>query len=78
MMIEPQKLDYVSSDFDPPAILSRFRDQDDPIEFPVSKVSNQFLIQNRQLLKILCIVIYLIIEYIFFYCFRLLKQRSML
>lgn len=42
MMIEPQKLDYVASDLDPPAILSRFRDQDDPIEFPVSKVSDNF------------------------------------
>lgn len=38
MMIEPQKLDYVSSDFDPPAILARFHDQDYAIEFPVSKV----------------------------------------
>ncbi|KAG5864322.1 hypothetical protein JTB14_004435 [Gonioctena quinquepunctata] len=38
MMIEPQKLEYVSTDFDPPAILARFHDQDQPIEFPVSKV----------------------------------------
>lgn len=38
MMIEPQKLDYVSSDFDPPAILAKFLDQEYPIQFPVSKV----------------------------------------
>ncbi|XP_057664226.1 transcription-associated protein 1 [Diorhabda carinulata] len=38
MMIEPQKLDYVSTEFDPPAILARFNDQYQEIEFPVSKV----------------------------------------
>lgn len=41
MMIEPQKLDYVSSDYDPPSILARFRDQNEPIEFPVVKVSTK-------------------------------------
>lgn len=39
MMIEPQKLEYVSTEFDPPAILARFNDQEHEIEFPVSKVS---------------------------------------
>ncbi|CAH1110190.1 unnamed protein product [Psylliodes chrysocephalus] len=38
MMIEPQKLEYVSTEFDPPAILARFNDQEHEIEFPVSKV----------------------------------------
>ncbi|XP_072379030.1 transcription-associated protein 1 [Diabrotica undecimpunctata] len=38
MMIEPQRLDYVSTDFDPPAILARFHDHYQEIEFPVSKV----------------------------------------
>ncbi|KAJ8954217.1 hypothetical protein NQ318_005812 [Aromia moschata] len=38
MMIEPQKLDFISSDFDPPAILARFNYQEQPIEFPVSKI----------------------------------------
>lgn len=38
MMIEPQKLDYICSDFDPPAIIANFHDQDKPVEFPVQKV----------------------------------------
>ncbi|CAG9767854.1 unnamed protein product [Ceutorhynchus assimilis] len=38
MMIEPQKLEYVSSDFDPPAILARFDDYEKIVEFPVAKV----------------------------------------
>ncbi|XP_044261128.1 transcription-associated protein 1 [Tribolium madens] len=38
MMIEPQKLDYVSSDYDPPAIIAKFYDQDKTIEFPVQKI----------------------------------------
>lgn len=39
-MIEPQKLDYVSSDYDPPAIIAKFYDQDRTIEFPVQKVQD--------------------------------------
>lgn len=38
MMIEPQKLDYVSSDYDPPAIVAKFVDQDRAIDFPVQRV----------------------------------------
>ncbi|CAG9853589.1 unnamed protein product [Phyllotreta striolata] len=38
MMIEPQKLEYVSTEFDPPSILAKFNDQEQEIEFPVSKV----------------------------------------
>lgn len=38
MMIEPQKLDYVSTDYDPPSILAHFHDQSQPIEFPVEKI----------------------------------------
>ncbi|XP_050299225.1 transcription-associated protein 1 isoform X2 [Anthonomus grandis grandis] len=38
MMIEPQKLEYVSSDFDPPAILARFDDYQQAVQFPVAKV----------------------------------------
>lgn len=38
MMIEPQKLEYVSSDFDPPAILVRFNEYQQSTEFPVQKV----------------------------------------
>ncbi|VEN46895.1 unnamed protein product, partial [Callosobruchus maculatus] len=38
MMTEPQKLEYISSDFDPPAILARFHNQDESIDFPVSKI----------------------------------------
>lgn len=42
-MIEPQKLEYVSSDFDPPAILARFDDYQQNVEFPVAKVILQML-----------------------------------
>lgn len=38
MMIEPQKLDYVSTDYDPPSIIAYFQDQVNSIEFPVEKV----------------------------------------
>ncbi|KAL3270789.1 hypothetical protein HHI36_021313 [Cryptolaemus montrouzieri] len=38
MMIEPQKLEYVSSDYDPPAILVRFNEYPQMVEFPVQKV----------------------------------------
>ncbi|XP_049825027.1 transcription-associated protein 1 isoform X2 [Aethina tumida] len=38
MMIEPQKLDYVASDYDPPAIIAQFHDQEQAIEFPVQKI----------------------------------------
>uniref|UniRef100_A0AAR5Q8F1 FAT domain-containing protein n=1 Tax=Dendroctonus ponderosae TaxID=77166 RepID=A0AAR5Q8F1_DENPD len=38
MMIEPQKLEFISSDFDPPAILARFDDYLKPVEFPVAPV----------------------------------------
>ncbi|XP_030767739.1 transcription-associated protein 1 [Sitophilus oryzae] len=38
MIVEPQHLDYVSSDFDPPAILTRFDDYQQSVEFPVAKV----------------------------------------
>ncbi|KAF5284945.1 hypothetical protein FQA39_LY16900 [Lamprigera yunnana] len=40
MMIEPQKLDYMTSDYDPPAIIAIFHDQQHAIEFPVEKVIN--------------------------------------
>lgn len=38
MMIEPQRLEYVSTDFDAPAILTRFHDQTGDVEFPVDKI----------------------------------------
>lgn len=38
MMIEPQKLEYVTTDYDPPAIIAHFHDQKQSIEFPVQKV----------------------------------------
>lgn len=38
MMIEPQKLDYVTWDQEPPAIVASFRDQEKSIDFPVQKV----------------------------------------
>nr|CAH7738954.1 unnamed protein product [Callosobruchus chinensis] len=38
MMTEPQKLEYISSDFDPPAMLAKFHNQEESIEFPVSKI----------------------------------------
>lgn len=38
MMIEPQRLDYVSSDYDPPAIVAKFAEQEHVIEFPVQKI----------------------------------------
>lgn len=38
MMIEPQKLEYINQDYDPPAILAHFQDQQQSIEFPVQKV----------------------------------------
>ncbi|XP_066149283.1 transcription-associated protein 1 isoform X2 [Euwallacea fornicatus] len=38
MMIEPQKLEYVCSDFDPPAILARFDHYEKTVEFPVAQV----------------------------------------
>jgi hypothetical protein len=47
MMIEPQKLDYVSSDFDPPAIIAKFHEQNKTIEFPVQKVRRQWLVLDR-------------------------------
>lgn len=37
-MIEPQKLEYVTTDYDPPAIIAHFQDQQQSIEFPVHKV----------------------------------------
>ena len=64
MMIEPQKLDYISSDYDPPAIIAKFHDQDKTIEFPVQKVS---VSQTVYFLK--SQIIFLL---------RLLKQRSTL
>jgi hypothetical protein len=47
MMIEPQKLDYVSSDFDPPAIIAKFHEQNKTIEFPVQKVRRRWLVLDR-------------------------------
>ncbi|CAH0549746.1 unnamed protein product, partial [Brassicogethes aeneus] len=38
MMIEAQRLEYISSDYDPPAILAKFEERDQTIEFPVQKV----------------------------------------
>ncbi|KAF7269505.1 transcription-associated protein Nipped-A isoform X2 [Rhynchophorus ferrugineus] len=38
MIIEPQKLEYISSDFDPPAILAKFDSYQQNVEFPVAKV----------------------------------------
>lgn len=38
MMIEPQKLEYVNEDYDPPSIIAHFQEQQQPIEFPVQKV----------------------------------------
>lgn len=38
MMIEPQKLDYVSTDYEPPAIVAYFQDQPQSIDFTVEKV----------------------------------------
>uniref|UniRef100_A0A1Y1MXI9 FAT domain-containing protein n=3 Tax=Photinus pyralis TaxID=7054 RepID=A0A1Y1MXI9_PHOPY len=38
MMIEPQKLEYTTTDYDPPAIIVVFHDQKHAIEFPVEKV----------------------------------------
>ncbi|KAI4454767.1 ataxia telangiectasia mutated atm -related [Holotrichia oblita] len=38
MMIEPQKLEYVSSDQAPPAVIAYFREQQNCIKFPVEKV----------------------------------------
>ncbi|CAH1997935.1 unnamed protein product [Acanthoscelides obtectus] len=38
MMTEPQKLEYISSDFDPPAILAKFHNLEQTIDFPVSKI----------------------------------------
>lgn len=37
-MIEPQKLDYVDTDYDAPAVVAKFHDQSKPVEFPVQKV----------------------------------------
>lgn len=39
MMIEPQKLEYISTDQDPPAVIAYFREQQNCIEFPVEKVN---------------------------------------
>lgn len=38
MMIEPQKLDYVSSDFAPPAIVARFDEYQETVHFPIAPV----------------------------------------
>lgn len=38
MMIEPQKLEYISSDQAPPAVIAYFREQQNSINFPVEKV----------------------------------------
>ncbi|KAK9874414.1 hypothetical protein WA026_002761 [Henosepilachna vigintioctopunctata] len=38
MMIEPQKLDYVSSDHNPPSIQVRFNDYPQKVDFPVQKL----------------------------------------
>lgn len=38
MMIEPQKLEYVTHDFVPPSIVAHFDDLATPIEFPVAKL----------------------------------------
>lgn len=38
MMIEPQKLEYISQDYDPPSIVAHFQEQQQSIEFPVQKV----------------------------------------
>lgn len=38
MMIEPQKLEYISTDYDPPSIIALFHEQQHAIEFPVEKV----------------------------------------
>ncbi|XP_017777683.1 PREDICTED: transformation/transcription domain-associated protein isoform X2 [Nicrophorus vespilloides] len=38
MMIEPQKLEYVDTDYEPPAILAQFHDHTQQVEFPVEKV----------------------------------------
>lgn len=45
MMIEPQKLNYVGPDYDPPAIITLFYDHKHAIEFPVDKVTilSQFI-----------------------------------
>lgn len=42
MMIEPQRLEYVSSDFDPPAILAKFDHYQQNVEFPVAQVGSLF------------------------------------
>ncbi|XP_060534319.1 transcription-associated protein 1 [Cylas formicarius] len=38
MMIEPQRLDYIASEHDPPAIWAKFDSYEQSIEFPVTKV----------------------------------------
>nr|XP_022907724.1 transformation/transcription domain-associated protein [Onthophagus taurus] len=38
MLTEPQKLEYIGSDQDVPAILAHFKEQHKSIEFPVSKI----------------------------------------
>lgn len=43
MMIEPQRLEYVSSDFDPPAILAKFDHYQQNVEFPVAQVGSRSL-----------------------------------
>lgn len=43
MMIEPQRLEYVSSDFDPPAILAKFDHYQQNVEFPVAQVCFHWL-----------------------------------
>ncbi|KAF5288689.1 hypothetical protein FQR65_LT11954 [Abscondita terminalis] len=38
MMIEPQKLEYATNEYEPPAIIALFHEQQHAIEFPVEKV----------------------------------------
>lgn len=68
MMIEPQKLDYVASDFDPPAILAKFSDQEEPIEFPVSKVSSKIKIHIH---FNYCILFFIFVVYFNSWCLTL-------
>ena len=38
MMTEPQKLEYIDYDYDPPSIVAQFDNQLNAIDFPVAKV----------------------------------------
>lgn len=53
MMIEPQRLEYVSSEFEPPSIQARFHDQEQPIQLPVSKVRLSKVKYNKTLTSFL-------------------------